>query len=114
MSQSSGAPDYRESLHRYVVETAEAVIEGVLGPVEAARRFVGIAAELDALDEAAFGFFLGLDSESHQYPLGEARGQWSEKALRREDRALREFEARMSDEAVRHCKELLAKYSSRA
>ncbi len=112
MSKSPEPPDYRETLHRAVVETAQAVIAGTLGPVDAARRFVGMAAELDALDEDAFRFFLGLDSESDQFPLGTFRKLWSVNALKREDEARQEYEAHIRDEAVRHCRSLLAKYAA--
>ncbi len=112
MSKAAGPLDYRDSLNRGVVETAQAVIAGTLGPVDAARRFVGIAAELDALDEAPFRFFLELDSESDQYPLGTFRKLWSVNALQREDDARKEYETHIRDEAVRHCRSLIAKYSA--
>ncbi len=112
MTKVPGPADYRESLHRGVVETARAVIAGTLGPVDAARRFVGMAAELDALDEEAFRFFLGLDSESDQFPLGTFRNLWRVDALKREDDARKEYEAHVRDEAVRHCQSLVAKYAA--
>ncbi len=114
MSKATAQPDYRDSLHRDVAETAQAVIAGTLGPIDAARRFVGLAAELNALDEEAFLFFLGLDSESDHFPLGAVREQWSESALEREDRERRDYEARVRDEAVKNCEGLLSKYSSSA
>jgi hypothetical protein len=104
-------PDYRQTLHHAVIETAEAVIGGTLGPVDAARRFVGLAAELDALDDEDFRFFVELDSQTDHFPLGPVREHWSAGALEREDRACREFEADVREEASSHCRSLLTKYT---
>ena len=103
--------DYRQTLHNAVIETAEAVIAGTLGPVDASRRFVGLAAELDALDDEDFRFFVELDSQSDHFPLGSVREHWSAAALQREDRARRECETDVRDEALIHCRSLLTKYT---
>jgi hypothetical protein len=105
------ASDYPESLSAAVVSTAREVIAGTLGPVDAARAFMGIAAELDALNDPHFAFFVEIDAASDQFPLGEARSAWSATALEREDRARQEYEAQVRSDAVTHCRALLEKYS---
>jgi hypothetical protein len=103
-------PDYRQSLHNAVVETARALVAGSLGVVEATRRFMELAAELDALDDEDFLYFIDLDSQSDGFPLGTAREQWSATALEREDLARRKYEESVHEAAVAHCRSLIARY----
>ncbi len=111
MSNESTRLNYSQSLAQAVVETARKVIGGALGPVLAARHFIGIAAELGALDDPDFAFFVEVDSASDHFPLGEARDAWSARALEREDRALYDYEALVRSDAVSHCRSLVEKYS---
>jgi hypothetical protein len=105
-------PDYRQSLHDAVVETAHALIAGSVGVVDAARRFMELAAELDALDDEDFLYFMEIDSHSDGFPLGIAREQWSATALEREDLDRRRYETSVHGDAVAHCRNLIARYSS--
>ena len=105
-------PDYRQSLHDAVVETARALVAGSLGVVEATRRFMELAAELDAFDDEDFVYFIDLDSRSDGFPLGIAREQWSATALEREDLARRKYEDSAHGDAVDHCRSLIARYTN--
>jgi hypothetical protein len=105
-------PDYRQSLHDAVVETARVLVTGSVGVVEAARRFMELAAELDALDDEDFVYFMELDSQSDGFPLGIAREQWSASALEREDLARRKYEDSAHGDAVAHCRSLIARYTN--
>jgi hypothetical protein len=112
MSNELPQPDYRQSLHDAVVETAHALVAGSVGVVEAARRFMELAAELDALDDEDFVYFMELDSRSDGFPLGIAREQWSATALEREDLARRKYEDSAHGDAVDHCRSLIARYTN--
>ena len=112
MSHEQPQPDYRQTLHQAVVETAQDMVAGSLGVVEATRRFMELAAELDALDDEDFLYFIELDSRSDGFPLGIAREQWSATALEREDLDRRKYETSVHDDAVAHCRSLIARYSS--
>ena len=103
---------YRLTVHDAVAETAEALIAGTLGPVDASRRLVGLAAELGALDDEDFLFFVELDSQTDHFPLGPARERWSAAALEREDRARERYETAVRDEALSYCRSLIAKYAA--
>jgi Protein of unknown function (DUF2489) len=105
-------PDYRQSLHDAVVETAHALVAGSMGVVEAARRFMELAAELDALDDEDFLYFMEIDSHSDGFPLGIAREQWSATALEREDLERRQYETSVHGDAVAHCRSLIARYGA--
>ena len=45
------------------------------------------------------------------FPLGTAREQWSATALEREDLERRKLEAAVRDDAVAHCRSLIARYT---
>jgi len=111
MSDERVQPDYRQSLHEAVVETSRAVVAGSLGVVEATRRLMELAAELDALDDEDFIYFIELDSRSDGFPLGVAREQWSSTALEREDLDRRKYEDSVHADAVAHCRSLIARYA---
>ena len=112
MSNEQPQPDYRQSLHASVVQTAHALIASSIGVVEASRQFMELAAELDALDDEDFLYFVELDSRSDGFPLGVAREQWSATALEREDLARRKYEECVHGEAVTHCRSLIARYTN--
>ncbi len=111
MSHEQPQPDYRQTLHNAVVETAQAMVAGSLGVLEATRRFMELAAELDALDDEDFLYFIELDSRSDGFPLGVAREQWNATALEREDLDRRRYEDAVHGDAVAHCHNLIARYS---
>jgi hypothetical protein len=105
--------NYRETLHSSVVEAAEAVIAGKLSAIEASRLLVGLAAELGAVNDADFRFFLSLDTETDHFPLGTARKHWNALALKREDAVRRKLEKSVLDEAVARARNLIEKYAGK-
>lgn len=112
MSNQMTQPDYRHSLYDSIVATAEGVIARSVGVVEAARRFMEIAAELDAWDDEDLEYFQDIDSQSDAFPLGIAREQWDTAALVREDHARVQFEQAVYAAAVEHCRSLISRYTS--
>jgi len=113
MAQTRTNLDYRETLHSSVVEAAEAVVAGKLSAIEASRLLVGLAAELGAVNDADFRFFVSLDSETDHFPLGTPRERWHGAALRREDAVRRKFEKAVRAEAVERSRNLIEKYAGK-
>jgi hypothetical protein len=105
--------DYRETLHSSVVEAAEAVVAGKLSAIEASRLLVGLAAELGAVNDADFRFFVGLDTETDHFPIGTSRERWNAAALKREDAVRRKFERSVLAEAVACAHNLIEKYAGK-
>jgi hypothetical protein len=112
MPQEADSRDYRQTLNDSVVETADALINRSMGVVEATHRFMELAAELDALDDEDFSYFLELDSHSDGFPVGAARELWNATALEREDVARHKYEESVYTDAVAHCRSLIVKYTS--
>jgi hypothetical protein len=111
VSNKKPQPDYRQTLHDAVLDTARGLVAGSLGVVEATRQFMELAAELDALDDEDFIYFIELDSRSDGFPLGIAREQWNSTALEREDLDRRKYEDSVRADAVSHCRNLMARYA---
>jgi hypothetical protein len=110
MSSEHPQTDYRQSLHDSIVETAEALIARSVGVVEASRRFMELAAELDAWEDEDLLYFQEIDSKSDAFPLGIARQQWDAAALVREDHARAQFEHSVYAGAAEHCRNLVTRY----
>jgi hypothetical protein len=104
-------PNYPQTLHHAVVEIAQSVVSGKLGPVEASRRFMGLAVELGVIESKDFKFFIDVDSHSDHFPLGAARERWNAEALQREDQARDHYESQIRAEAVAHCLNLINTYT---
>ena len=105
---------YRRELHHSVVETCRALIDGRAGPVEVSRRLVALAHELGADRDEDFVYFVGLDSETDHFPLGESRQHWSAAALAREDAKRAKYDVAAHADAAQRCRNLLLKYEQGA
>jgi hypothetical protein len=110
MSSEQPQPDYRQTLHDSIVQMAEGLIARSVGVVEASRRFMELAAELDAWEDEDLLYFQEIDSQSDAFPLGIARRQWDPAALVREDHARAQFEESVYASAVEHCRSLIRRY----
>jgi len=110
MSNEQPQTDYRQTLHDSIVQTAEGLIARSVGVVEASRRFMELAAELDAWEDEDLLYFQEIDSQSDAFPLGVARQQWDAAALVREDHARARFEQSVYAGAAERCRSLITRY----
>jgi hypothetical protein len=107
----NAAPTYSQSLHSAIVAVAQAVVAGSIGPVEASRRFMGLAAELGVVDSEPFKFFIEVDACTDHHPLGQIREHWNSAALKREDSAREQYESNIRAEAIAQCRKLIEIYT---
>jgi hypothetical protein len=77
--------EYSARQWRSLIETLEAFRAGRLGVAEACRKVVESRAALEADDNELFLPFVGIDSETDAFPLGEVRKHWSPTGLARAD-----------------------------
>ena len=110
MSTELPQTDYRQTLHDSIVQTAEGLIARSVGVVEASRRFMELAAELDAWEDEDLLYFQEIDSQSDAFPFGVARQQWDAAALVREDHARAQFEQSVYARAAERCRSLITRY----
>lgn len=112
MSSSTTFLEYRVSLHREIVATAQGVLDGSIGIVDAARVLAGVSFALGAENDEPFISFQGIDSETDHYPLGEVRARWNPDALAREDAERERYEATIREDVKEDCRVLIAKYAN--
>jgi hypothetical protein len=55
--------------------------------------------------------FVGIDSESDHFPLGDVRRHWSAEALKAKDEELKNYELRVRERAFRACESFIARYA---
>jgi hypothetical protein len=103
---------HRLELHQQVVATARDFLVGNISVTEAARRLVGLAHELGAAFEDPFLTFVGIDSETDTFPLGEVRNNWNPDALLKEDAEREFYEASVRERALEAAGEILQRYDT--
>ena len=110
------APIYNEEHRRFagikVVAIARNILSGESGIVAGARQLVGWRFDLGAEQDPDFTYFVGLDSETDGFPIGEARSRWSADALKSKDEQLRAYEASVRNVVFRICRNLIQKYEN--
>lgn len=82
--------------------------------VEGARRLSGLRHDVRADDDPDFLMFVGIDSESDGFPIGESRSLWDAAALSVADQQREAFEARFREAALEAAARLIAKYRAEA
>lgn len=91
---------------------AQSVLDGGLGTIEGARRLAALRLRVRAEDDPDFLVFVGIDSQTDHFPLGEERGRWDPAALARLDAERRRAEAGLRGRAEPACRGLIRKYES--
>jgi hypothetical protein len=103
---------YLTSLHRRIVAGAEGALNGTLSITEAARELTGVSHELNMSRERQFVVFVGIASETDEFPLGAVRDMWNPAKLLQVVAQRGQYENRVRSTADAACKELLQRYAS--
>ena len=98
---------YPFALQRQIVATARELLADNISVTEAARRITGPATELGKAHDAPFVTFLGIDSETDVFPLGDVRDRWNPSALQKQDAERVRYEAMVRAPALEACREIL-------
>jgi len=103
------ASEYKESQRRVALDTAAAVIEGRVGPIEGSRILNRLSYDLvaDPRIDKDFVIFLGVDSETDALPIGDVRKNWDALALEREDVKIANAQGFFRERVVEACRRLL-------
>lgn len=102
--------EHREWASRKIVAIAKSIISGDLGIVAGARQLAGWRFDVDAENDSDFLFFLAVDSETDDLPVGEVRSRWNPEALKAKDAELQKFETSVRNRAIEACHSLIRKY----
>jgi hypothetical protein len=93
------------------LEVAKQIIDKEISIVEGCRTLTNLRLNIDP-DNEIFLLFRGVSSETDDYPLGEARKYWDEKALAKLDTEIKEYENRIREDVNKACWHLIEKLSS--
>ena len=77
--------EYRANVRARMLELAKQLLSGDLGVVAAARALSPFNHEVEPEIGAILNIFVGIDSETDAFPLGEVRQYWCPESLERED-----------------------------
>jgi hypothetical protein len=102
--------EHRQYAASKVVAIARNMLSGKTDIVSGARELAGWRFDLDADDDPALVFFVGLDSETDHLPIGEARANWNKDVLQAKDEELKRFADSARPEALKCCQRLIEKY----
>jgi hypothetical protein len=107
--------EYVESTQRKVVETARAMLNGQLSFLVGSRRLAALRHEVDvAGSDADFLIFVGIDSETDAFPLGEVRRHWSPEALAKLEPEIQNAENWAAEVGRDACESLIARFGAQA
>ena len=88
--------------------TAEAVLRGDVPILEAARSLTSALIDTRLTRSGPACFFNSASSETDDLPLGRVREHWEAAALREKDRQAAAYEARIRDQFLVACREIVS------
>ena len=112
-SGDPGHVRYRHDLERKLVDHARNLLSGVTSITEASRGIASIAYELNVAFEQPFLYFVGIDSETDQFPIGDVTQLWHPAAVAKLDAERERYEASIHREAVQYAEEIIARFARR-
>jgi hypothetical protein len=92
---------------RALIEVLNALLSERISLTEGCRRVSRLASDLDQRSNKLFLPFVGVDSETDRFPLGEVRTRWSPEALVREDQERARIEDHYRSFVANACTALL-------
>ena len=110
MTSQNYNEEHRQFLSRKIVAAAQSILSGEIGVIAGARQLCGLGHQIGADRDPDFLFFIGVDSESDDLPIGEIRKHWNPDALLDKDAELAAYEARVRERALTACRSLIEKY----
>jgi hypothetical protein len=112
--KSAGTRDvtYRRTKLFALVDVAEKIIAGEVGPIEGSRTICRLRCDVDDEDDDVFTPFIGIDSESDDLVVGN-RALWSEAFLEDRDRRYEAYEEALRPSIAEDCRALIAVLASK-
>lgn len=97
-----------------IVNVARRILNGSTGIVAGARELSRLRHPSHEKTDEDILVFVGIDSETDDLPLGDARRYWNAEALKKTDAELTEYEARVREQALQACRNLISRYAPKA
>ncbi len=105
--------EHRKRAAEKIVALARGILSGESGIAEGSRHLAALSFDVGAENDPDFVFFVGVDSETDDLPIGLARQHWNRDALRVKDAELAAYEANVREKAFGVCRSLIHKYETR-
>ena len=102
--------EYLADQRNRAVEVASRILEGSIGLTEGIRNLLLFQKEMGRAKDPEFLFFAGIASETDDFPVGDARKNWNEIALKQKDADLKEYEDRIRPTVLDACRRFVQKY----
>lgn len=101
-----------ETAHKQIIEAANDMLCGRISFIEGSRRllFLQMKAEIPEADPD-FGPFMGINSESISFPLGEERKLWNPQALAKLQTEIDRVETWARSFGMAACEHLIHRFS---
>ena len=87
-----------------IATTAQAVLRGDLGIIEGARKLVHYRFDVKAEDDPDFTFFVGVDSETDDLPIGKIEKHWNQTVLKQKQEEIHRYESSIKERASKLAK----------
>lgn len=112
MHEKMSREQYVQSVRNKVVETAQAMLEGEISYLEGARWLASLRHDASVRDDDEdFNVFVGIASETDDFPLGSVRELWDKQALDRLQPEIDAAEAWARKHAELVCQKLINRFS---
>jgi hypothetical protein len=105
--------EHREWAGEKIVALARSILSGESGIVEGSRHLTAWRFDVGAENDPDFIFFVAVDSETDDLPIGPVRQHWNLEVLRVKDAELAAYEAQVRVNAFAVCRSLIQKYGIR-
>jgi hypothetical protein len=111
MSEHITNEEYVASVRRRVVETARDMLSGEISFLEGARTLSALRHEAAVRnDDSDFMTFVGIDSETHDFPIGAVREHWNPEALKKLQPEIDKTEAWAREIGAESCESLIRRF----
>src|SRR4051812_35332439 len=93
--------------------TASGILDGSIDLITGARRLASLSHDVHADRDPDFVTFIGIDSETDEFPLGTVRQHWNPEALVKYDLERERAEQQYRPRALECARRLLTKYAEK-
>ncbi len=105
--------EYVTSVRKAAATTARAMLDGHLGFLEGARKLASLSDEARVGDgDQDFSTFIGIDSCTDAFPLGQVRDHWDPAALEKLAPEIAEAEAWAKEHGKASCLAILERFGA--
>jgi hypothetical protein len=108
--ESVGNHETREMAREKAVRTAQAVLDGGTGIIEAARKLCWVRTDIRANDDPDFAFFQAVDAETVHLPAGDDARGWDRYRLLSKLEEAQKYESEVRERAFQACRNLIEKF----